>query len=327
MIALLRCISVAVLLVLPGMATAQGALTYPQKPIKIVVPFPPGGTSDILGRVISERLSEAWGQPVIVENKGGAGGSIGMDAVRKAPADGYTVALANQFVVTSSVLNRNVPYDIGRDFQGVALVATTPLILIGNAAVNAVDLRELTELLRSSPGKFNYASCSLGSPLHFAGEEYKFLAGVKMVHSPYRGCAPAVVAVMSGQVQLGVVTLGSALTHIRSGKLKGFAVTGRDRASAAPDIPTFRESGVAGLENYELDSWYGVLVPAGTPPSIVSALSQKLIEIMEQPEIQGKLSASGFDRLVGNGDRLMGLIKADFDKFRKIAHVAQIHVE
>jgi tripartite-type tricarboxylate transporter receptor subunit TctC len=312
---------------LPGQVLGQGAPAYPQKPIRIIVPFPPGGTSDILGRVISERLSESVGQPVIVENKGGGGGSIGMEAVRKAPADGYTLALANQFVVTSSVLNKNVTYDIERDFEGVALVATTPLILIANPGVNASNLRGLTELLKSHPNKFNYASCSVGSPLHFAGEQYKFLAGVSMVHSPYRGCAPAVVDVMSGQVQLGVVTLGSALSHVKSGKLRGIAVTGTTRTSAAPDIPTFRESAVPGLENYELDSWYGVLAPAGTPRALLAALSPKLIQIMEQPEIQQKLSAAGFDRLVGDGERLMSLIRADFEKFRKLAAVANIKLD
>lgn len=320
----LRLTAALFLAVLPALALAQG---FPQRPIKIIVPFPPGGTSDILGRVLGERLSDAWGQPVIVENRGGGGGIIGMDAVRKAAPDGYTLALANQFVVTTSVVNKNVPFDIERDFQAVALVATTPLVLIANPSVKATNLRELTELLRSNPKKFVYASCSLGSPLHFAGEEYKFLAKVSMLHSPYRGCAPAVVDVMAGQVQLGVVTLGSALPHVKAGKLRAIAATGAQRASAAPDIPTFRESGVPGLEGYELDSWYGVLAPAGTPPEVINVLTPAIIRIMEQPDIQEKLTAAGFDRLIGDGKQLAKAINDDFSKFRRIAKVAQIRID
>jgi len=310
--------------VMPAFAPAQ---TYPQRPIKMIVPFPPGGTSDILGRVLGERLSDALGQPVVVENRGGGGGIIGMDAVRKAAPDGYTLALANQFVVTTSVLNKNVPFDIERDFQGVALVATTPLVLIANPSVKAANLRELTDLLRSNPNKFAYASCSLGSPLHFAGEEYKFLAKVSMLHSPYRGCAPAVVDVMAGQVPLGVVTLGSALPHVKSGKLRAIATTGAQRASAAPDIPTFRESGVPGLESYELDSWYGVLAPAGTPAEVVNLLTPEIIKIMEQRDVQDKLTAAGFDRLIGDGKQLSKAINDDFSKFRRIAKVADIKID
>lgn len=310
--------------VLPALALAQG---YPQRPIKIIVPFPPGGTSDILGRVLGERLSDAWGQPVVVENRGGGGGSIGMDAVRKAAPDGYTLALANQFIVTTSVLNKSVSFDVDRDFQGVALVATTPLVLIANPSVKAANLRELTDLLRSNPKKFAYASCSLGSPLHFAGEEYKFLAKVSMLHSPYRGCAPAVMDVIAGQVQLGVVTLGSALPHVKSGKLKAIATTGAQRASAAPDVPTFRESGVPGLESYELDSWYGILAPAGTPAEVLNALTPEVMKIMAQPDVQAKLSAAGFDRLIGDGKQLVKVINDDFSNFRRIAEAAHIKLE
>ncbi|HWI39289.1 MAG TPA: tripartite tricarboxylate transporter substrate binding protein [Burkholderiales bacterium] len=313
--------------VLPALAVAQAERSYPQKAIKIIVPFPPGGTSDILGRVLSERLSDAWGQPVIVENRGGGGGSIGMDAVRKASPDGYTLALANQFIVTTSVLNKSVSFDVERDFEGVALVATTPLVLIANPSVKAANLRELTDLLRSNPKKFAYASCSLGSPLHFAGEEYKFLAKVSMLHSPYRGCAPAVVDVIAGQVQLGVVTLGSALPHVKSGKLKAIATTGAQRASAAPEIPTFRESGVQGLESYELDSWYGILAPAGTPPEVLNVLTPEVMKIMQQPDVQTKLSAAGFDRLIGDGKQLVKIINDDFSNFRRIARVAHISLE
>ena len=322
--AFLRFTAALCISLLPALALAQA---YPQRPIRIIVPFPPGGTSDILGRVLGERLSDAWGQPVIVENRGGGGGSIGMDAVRKAAPDGYTLALANQFIVTTSVLNKSVSFDVDRDFQGVALVATTPLVLVANPAVKAANLRELTDLLRSNPKKFAYASCSLGSPLHFAGEEYKFLAKVSMLHSPYRGCAPAVMDVIAGQVQLGVVTLGSALPHVKSGKLKAIATTGAQRASAAPDVPTFRESGVPGLESYELDSWYGILAPAGTPAEVLNALTPEVMKIMAQPDVQAKLSAAGFDRLIGDGKQLVKLINDDFSNFRRIAEVAHIKLE
>jgi tripartite-type tricarboxylate transporter receptor subunit TctC len=313
---------------LPGPGLAQSAPdAFPQKPFRIVVPFPPGGTSDILGRLIGQKLTEYWGQPAIIENRGGGGGSIGMELVRKAAPDGSTLALTNQFVVTSSVLNSNVPFDIARDFEGIALVATTPLMLIAGPAVKAANLKELTESLRSHPNKTTYASCSLGSPMHFSGELYKSLAKVSMVHVAYRGCAPAIVDVMGGQVELGLVTVGSAIQHVRSGKLRALGVTGRVRTPAAPDVPTFRESGVPGLESYELDSWYGVMAPPGTPAQIAAALTQQFMRIMEEPDVQQKLAAAGFDKLVGNGDQLMSVVKTDLDKFKKIAHSAGIKLE
>jgi tripartite-type tricarboxylate transporter receptor subunit TctC len=300
---------------LPALGSAQNAPdTFPQKPFRIVVPFPPGGTSDILGRLIGQKLTEYWGQPAIIENRGGGGGSIGMELVKKAPPDGSTLALTNQFVVTSSVLNSNVPFDIARDFEGIALVANTPLMLIASPSVKAANLKELTESLRIHPNKTTYASCSLGSPMHFSGELYKSLAKVSMVHVAYRGCAPAIVDVMGGQVELGLVTVGSA-------------ITGRVRTPAAPDVPTFRESGVRGLENYELDSWYGVMAPPGTPPQIAAALTQQFIRIMEEPDVQQKLAAAGFDKLVGNGEQLMSVVKADLDKFKSIAQSAGIKLE
>jgi tripartite-type tricarboxylate transporter receptor subunit TctC len=304
-------------------AAAQG---FPQKPFRIIVPFPPGGTSDILARLIGQKLTEAWGQPAIVENRGGGGGSIGMEAVKKAPPDGYTLALANQFVVTSSILNK-VQFDIVKDFTGIGLVATTPLMLIANPAVKAENLKDLTELLRGNPGRMSYASCSPGSPMHFAGEQYKFLAKVSMLHVSYRGCAPAVVDAMSGQVDLAVVTAGSAIPHVRSGKLRAIAVTGRERSPAVPGVPTFRESDVAGLSDYELDSWYGVFAPADTPPEVVAALTPKMVSIMEDPEIQQKLAAAGFDKLIGDGNALMAAVKADLEKFRKLAQIAGIKTQ
>jgi tripartite-type tricarboxylate transporter receptor subunit TctC len=319
---------VGVLSLVPAAAFAQSqAEAFPQKPFKIVVPFPPGGTSDILGRLLGQKLTEALGQPVIIENRGGGGGSIGMEAVKKAAPDGYTLALANNFVVTTSVLNPSVPFDILRDFRGIALVANTPLMMIANPAVKAKNLQELTELLRTSPNKTTYASCSLGSPLHFAAELYKSLAKVTMVHAPYRGCAPAVADVMGGQVELGVVTVGSAIAHVKSGKLRAIAVTGRTRTAAAPDVQTFRESGVPNLEDYYFDSWYGVMAPLGIPPQIAATLTTQIVRIMEQEEVQQKLSAVGFDKLVGDGNELMMAVKADLDKFRTVAQSAGIKLE
>jgi tripartite-type tricarboxylate transporter receptor subunit TctC len=315
----------AVLSISSCLAWAQAAV-FPNSPFRIIVPFPPGGTSDILARLIGQKLTEAWGQPAIVENRGGGGGSIGMEAVKKAPADGYTLALANQFVVTSSIISK-VQFDIVRDFAAVGLVATTPLMLIANPAVKAENLKDLTDFLRDNPGKMSYASCSPGSPMHFAGEQYKFLAKVSLLHVAYRGCAPAVVDAISGQVNLAVVTAGSAIPHIRSGKLRAVAVTGRERSPAAPGVPTFRESGVAGLEDYELDSWYGVFAPAGTTPEVVKLLTSRIVRIMEDPEIQQKLAVAGFDKLVGEGSALAAAVKSDLEKFRKIAQIAGIKAE
>src|SRR3954454_15186542 len=251
------------------------AQDYPAKPLRFIVPFPPGGGNDTVARAIAQQMSPALGQPVVIDNRPGAGGSIGADLAAKAPADGYTLFLAG---VGSHVVNPNLhaklPYDPVRDFAPVTLVASAPSVLVVNPGVPARTLAELTAYARANPGKLNYASNGNGSAAQLAATMYESMAGVKMVHVPYKGIAPAMTDLLSGEVQLMFGTIVALVPHIQAGKLRALAVTSKKRSSLLTDIPTLAESG---LPEYEAGSWYGILAPAGTPPDIIAKLNTVVV--------------------------------------------------
>jgi tripartite-type tricarboxylate transporter receptor subunit TctC len=267
------------------------ASAYPTKPIRFVVPFPPGGPLDIMARGIGQKLTESWGQPVVVDNRPGAGGSLGAELVAKAPGDGYTLLMG---AVSTHAINPHlyarIGYDPFKDFVPVALVAEVPNILVVNPSVPANSVQELVALAKAKPGYLNFGSGSTGSTGHLAGELFKSLAGVDMVHIPYKGGAPAMQDLLGGQVQLMFDNLANSLPQVKAGKLRALAVTTSTRSAAMPDLPTVNEAGVKG---FDLSTWFGVFVPAGTPPDIVAKLNAGIVAALDSRELTERLSAMG----------------------------------
>ena len=276
---------------LVGLLAAQAALAWPDKPVHIVVPYAAGGPVDLSARVLAPRLQQALGQPVVVENKPGAGGNIGADSVAKGEPDGHTLvmgAIATHAINPS--LYPKIPYDPIRDFAHVALVVQVPNVLVLNHEVAARTVNELVSLLKSKPGKFDFASGSTGSTGHLAGELFKQMTGTFMVHIPYKGAAPATADLFAGRVQLMFDNLASALPNIKAGKVRALAVTSAKRTSFLPDLPTLDE---AGLKGFDMTTWWGVMAPAKTPRAVVDKLSDEILRAMAAPDVQERLRAMG----------------------------------
>src|SRR5499427_8128785 len=251
-------------------AVAQDAENYPTKPIRMIVPYPPAGGTDVVARILADPLATVLGQPIVIDNRGGAAGNLGTDLAAKAPADGYTILFTLSSHTINPKLYDNLPFDVERDFAPISLAALSPQILVANPSVPANNVRELIALAKAQPGKLNFASVGTGSPGHIAGELFKLKTGTDIVHVPYKGGGPAVVDTIGGQVQLLFVSMPAAWQHVKAGKLKAIAVTSAKRSIAAPDVPTIAESGIP---DYVVDSWYGALAPAKTPPAIVAKLN------------------------------------------------------
>ncbi len=311
----------AVFLVAPATAPAQAA--YPTKPIRLIVPFPPGGSVDPLARVLGQKLSEALGQQIIVDNRPGGNAIIGTELVSKAPADGYTLLLASTSHVTNSQL---VPtaYDAMKDFVPVATLSESPMILVVNPSVPAHSLQELIALAKSKPTELNYSSAGSGNPNHLAGEMFNVMAGVKTTHVPYKGGAPAIADLLGGQVQFSYGSAIIVLPHIRQGKLRALAVSSAKRLQTLPDVPTFAE---AGLPGYEISIWNAVLAPAGTPREVVARLNKEIDRIMALPEVQEKLDAGAMTRLTLPPAEFSKLMKSDMEKFGRIIKTANVKLD
>ena len=298
-----------------GGALAQ-ALTYPTKPIRLVVPFPPGGATDILARDVAQKLTEAWGQAVVVDNRPGAGANIGTELVAKAPPDGYTLLMGT--VGTHAInpsLYAKLPYDHIKDFAPVILVAGVPNVLVVNPALPVNSVAELIAYAKANPGKLNFASSGSGTSIHLSGELFKVMAGVQMIHIPYKGSAPAVQDLIGGQVQLMFDNLPPSLPQIKAGKLRALAVTSTTRAPALPDVPTMAE---AGLPGFEASSWFGILAPAGTPPAIVAKLNAEIAQWLATPEAKEKLAKQGASAAGGSPDDFARHIAAETAKWAKV---------
>src|SRR5215213_5048448 len=301
------------LLALAAPAGAQAP--YPQKPIRMVVPFPPGGGTDILARLFGQKMSETLGQQVIVDNRGGAGGTVGTDIAAKAPPDGYTLILVSASHAINPGLYGKLPYDSINDFAPITQLATSPGILVVNPSLPVKSVKDLIALARAKPGQINYASAGSGTPPHLAGELFKVMAKIDMVHVPYKGNAPAFTDVIGGQVSLIFPTMPSAMPFIKSGKLRPIAVTSAKRSPVAPDIPTIAESGLAG---YEATSWYGILAPARTPPQIVARLHEVLVSVIGAPDMKDKLAAQGLDPVGNTPQQFAAVIKSEIAKWTKV---------
>ena len=322
---IIRALLAAAMALLALNASAQGAATYPTKPIKIVVPFPPGGATDILARAIGAELQKAFGQTVLIENKAGAGGNPGADMVAKSPPDGYTLVMAT--VGTHGInmaLYSKMPYDAVKDFEPITLVAGVPNLLVVHPSVAAKNVAELTALAKAQPGKLNVASSGNGTSIHMAAELYKLMAGVDILHVPYKGSSFALTDLLGGQVQLMFDNMPSALPHVKAGKLRALAVTSPKRSSALPDIPTMDEEG---LKGFDATSWFGLLAPAGTPKDIIAKLNAAAVKALTTPEMRERLASQGAEAVGNTPEQFAAFIKAEIEKWAKIVKASGARVD
>jgi tripartite-type tricarboxylate transporter receptor subunit TctC len=295
-----------------GAAIAQA---YPSKNLRWVVPFPPGGAMDVIARTLAERMTIPLGQPVVVENRPGAGGNIGSDIVAKAPADGHTLLIVSIGHAVNPALYGALPFDAQRDFDPVSLLAVVPNMLVAHPSVPAQGVRQIIELARAQPGKLTYASAGNGTSIHLAGELFASMARVDMVHVPYKGSGPAVTDLIGGQVNLMFDSITSALPHVKVGRLEAFAVTGAKRSKAVPELPTIAE---AALPGYELNPWFAVFVPARTPKAAVERLHRELMAALDQPDTQKKLDLIGAEKVGSTPAGLAATLKMETERWARI---------
>jgi tripartite-type tricarboxylate transporter receptor subunit TctC len=309
-----------------ALGLSPGALgqAYPTKPIKIVVPFAVGGIADTFARVIAQKVTEAWGQPVVVENKAGAGGNIGADLVAKSPPDGYTLVMGS--IGTHAVnphLVKNMPYDAQKDFAPIAHVLEAEGLLVVNPSVPAKTVPELIALAKSQPGKLSYASAGVGTASHLAGELFKSMAGVDMTHVPYKGNSPAITDVMGGQTQMIFATMPTVIQQAKAGRLRPIAVIGAARAKAVPDIPTVAET----LPGFEVGNWVGLFAPAGTPPEIVRRWNAEVQKIMTSADVEPRLEAEGARFIATTPESFAAFQRSESARWGKMIREAGIKVE
>jgi len=304
-------------------ASAQ-APTYPDKPIRIVVPFPVGGIADTFGREIGRKLTEAWGQPVLIDNRTGAGGNIGADIVAKSPPDGYTLVMGN--IGTHAVnlsLFPSMPFDTIKDFTPIVHVLDAEGLLVVNPSITATTVPELIALARSQPGKLSYGSGGVGTTSHLAGELFKSMTKVDIVHVPYKGNVPAITDLLGGQTSMAFATMPTVLPHVRAGKLRPLAVLGAVRSPALPDVPAVAES----VPGFEVSNWIGLFGPAGMPPAIVARLNVEVQKIMRSPEIQKRLETEGAKFIPMTPEQFAMFQKAELSKWAKTIKDANIKVD
>ena len=311
----------ATLLLAPPVA----AQTYPQKSVRLVVPFAAGGIADVFARIIGARLSEAWGHPVLVENRPGAGGNIGADAVAKSPADGYTLLMGSIGTQAVNVsLFRNMPYDPVKDFTPVALVLEAESLLAVHPSVGASTPAELIAIARAQPGKLSYGSAGVGTASHLAGELFKSMARVDVTHIPYKGNVPAITDLLAGQTHMVFATMPTVLPLVKAGKLKGVAVLGLNRSAAAPDTPTLAESGLSG---FEVNNWIGIFGPAGMPPAITAKLNAAVLEVMRSAEVRQRMLSEGARFTATTPEQFAAFVAAETAKWGKLIREVGIRAD
>lgn len=306
-------------------ARAEGAKAYPSKPIRLVVPFTPGGSTDILGRTIGLQLTQAWNQPVVIDNVPGAGGSIGADKVAKAPADGYTLLMGHigTLAVTPS-LYAKLPYDPLKAFAAVAWVARVPNVLVVHPSVPAKTVQELVAYAKANPNKINYGSGGNGSAAHIATEYFKLQTGTQMQHVPYKGTAPAVTDLVAGQIQLMFTGVPAVMNQVKAGQLRAIAVSSPQRVKAVPELPTVAEGGYPG---FEADQWYGVVAPAHTPKDVITKLNQQINQMLSSSEIGGRLASEGAEPTPNPPEVFAKLIASEIARWRTVIQQGKVKVE
>ena len=306
-------------------ALPVAAQSYPSKAIRFVITYPTGGGSDFTARPIAQKLSERWGQPVVLESRPGGSAMIGTDFVVKSPADGYTLLLsASSEVSMNTVLFKKMPYDPVRDLQPITLVGTTPPVLLAHPSLPAKSVKELVALARAKPGALSYASIGNGTPQHFAGELLKTTFNIDMLHVPYKGAAPALIDLIGGHVPIGLTAPTTAIPHIKSSRLRALAVTSARRSGAMPDVPTVAESGAPG---FDIVQWYAIWVAVKTPKDIVDKLHTELVSIIQSPEYRQRQLEAATDIIGSSAEALSTRQRIDIEKYRKIAAAAGIKPE
>ena len=317
-----RLILTIILALSAPLAFAQRAGDYPTKPIRLMVPYPPGGSADIAARIVAQKLTEAWGQQVIVDNRGGAGGIIATGIVAKAVPDGYTLLHGTPTgLVINSLLTKGLPYDASRDFTAIGMVVIVPQMLVVHPATAANSLKELIALAKAKPGQLNYGSVGTGSPNHLGMELLNSMAGIVMVHIPYKGSVPALTDLIGGQVQLMFNGMSSVVHHVRSGKLKAIAIGSLNRSPAAPDVPTVAEAGVPG---FEYTTWNGIFAPARAAHAIVAKFNSEMMKALKAPDVVQRLADQGSEPGSGSPEQFAAYVKEEFTKWARVIKIAGI---
>jgi len=320
-IAVARMLAAGVLIALAGPIAAQQA--YPNKPIRFITPYPPGGGTTVVARFVGQKLTESWGQQVLVDNRPGGNTIIGTEALVKSPPDGYTILLVSStHVINPSLLA--TPYDAIKDFAPVATLVGTEYLMVLHSSVPANNLREFIALAKSKPGQLNYASSGSGTTNHLAPELINILAGIKTQHIPYKGGGPALTDLIGGQVQMFMNNPQSLIPHVKSGKIKAIAITGQTRTPALAQVPTFTEAGLPGIN---MNAWFGVLAPAGTPREIIDKLSSEIGKILAMPDTKEKFASQGLESFISTPDQFSALMKADMARYASVIKAANIKFE
>ncbi|MDN3922722.1 Bug family tripartite tricarboxylate transporter substrate binding protein [Roseateles violae] len=304
--------------------TAVHAQAWPAKPVTLVVPFPAGGTTDVLARALADKLQPVLGQPVIVESKPGAGATLGADYAAKSKPDGYTLLVGAVHHTIASSVYKKLPYDFQKDFQPITEIALVPNVLVVNAATPARNVAELVALLKTQPGKFSYGSNGNGTAQHLIGTQFENVTGTDLMHIPYKGSGPLATDLLGGQITMSFDTVTPVLPHIKAGKLRALAVTTAKRSSALPDVPTLDE---AGLKGFNIGTWFGVLAPVATPKDIVARLNAEMVKVIQSPDFRKRMDEIGAEPIGNSSDQMAQQIKGETEKFAKLVKDAKVTIE
>jgi tripartite-type tricarboxylate transporter receptor subunit TctC len=323
MATLLRAVAGITLAALAAGAPAQG--NYPNKTIRMIVPFPAGGPTDIIARIVGQKLTDSMGQPVVIDNRGGSGGNIGADIVAKAAPDGYTLVMA---IVGTHAINpalyARMPYDPVRDFSPITKTGAATIVLVAHPSVPVKSIKDLVALAKAKPRQLTFGSPGSGTPHHLAGELLKTMAGIDLIHIPYKGAAPAVAELLGGQVNTVIVSLPAAFPHVKAGRLTALGVTSGTRSAIVPEVPTFAEAGLGG---YELENWYGLLAPARAPKAIIDKLNRETVKALQMPDVKERLNSQGFEIRTSTPDEFSVYIKSELVKWAKIVKASGAKVD
>ena len=324
-IAVASCGAAALFFLIGGLfATPLCAQSYPNKPIRFILPYPPGGATDILGRIVGLKLAERLGQPFVPENRPGAGSNIGHDIAAKARPDGYTILLASSSLSISPTLYKKLSSDPVKDFAPISIVSETPLVLVVRPALPVKSLRGLVDYAKANPGKLNYGSSGIGGPSHLATELLQNLTKVKLVHVPYKGAGQAMVAMMGNEIDIVAMAIAATLPQIRAGKVRALAVLGDERSPALPDVPTAKE---AGVENFEVTQWYGLAAPAGTPGNIIARLNAEWVAVAAMPDTRDKMQKVELEPTSGTPEQFSRFIQAEIARWGKVIRDANLSAD
>ena len=311
-----------------GLCTAAqrpaGEAQYPSRPVRLIVPFAPGGGTDIIARLVAQDVGQAWGQTMVVDNRGGSGGVIGTDLAAKSTPDGYTLVLVSLGFSYAPALYRKLPYDAEKDFAAISRVATQPFVYVVVPSLGVASMKELIALAKTKPGELRYGSGGSGGSSHLGTELLRVMTGTELTHVPYKGTGPALTAMLGGEIHFQLIGISSVVPHLKSGRMRALAVSGGKRSAAAPELPTVAESGVAG---YDFDVWYGLLAPAGTPRAIVDKVNAEVNRALKSPVLAQRFAAVGLEPAGTTSDEFAAIIRSEIVKWRKVVERAKIRLE